>query len=257
MLLLGRTPLKCLISTHGAFAISNHLGTHAAKRASKVCYGPDRCSVSARCFCSLSQRTDRQIDSAMCYKDAPPTPHLHPLPDTFVVSAGWRSELVGARVQGRKEGRKTLTVCMRETESLPWILGKCHCWVAASLFIPISLDLPLLLSVQCARCRRCSSSSTPSPRRGEHGPRRALADAAGGAAAAAAASIAAGAQLAFRRGLSEELQLLPGQWGPLHLSLPARGASRLACAHAPHQLGVMEGDAWRRNLEIDLSVLFI
>lgn len=54
--------------------------------------------------------------------------------------------------------------------------------------------------------------SLPSPPGGEHVPRRVLTDAAGGAAAAvAAASLAAGAQLAYGRSLSEELQLLPGQ----------------------------------------------
>lgn len=68
-----------------------------------------------------------------------------------------------------------------------------------------------------------------------------LADAAGGAAAASAASPGAGARLADGRGLPEELQLLPGQRSPLHLSLPALGPSGHACAHAPHQLGVREG----------------
>lgn len=53
-----------------------HAVTHAAKRAPKVRFARDRCSVSAGVYCSLSLRTDTQIDRAMCCTDAPLPPHL-------------------------------------------------------------------------------------------------------------------------------------------------------------------------------------
>lgn len=96
-----------------------HAVTHAAKRAPKVRFARDRCSVSAGCYCSLSLRTDTQIDSAMCCTDAPPRPH-HIVSHLLFLLAEDQCWLVHvcARQCARKGGREERRVYTVYTASM-------------------------------------------------------------------------------------------------------------------------------------------